>query len=224
MKKARLIVIDNYDSFTHNLVQMFMHYPLEISVYRADKITVGRVLANSPDYILISPGPKSPEHSGISTRLVAAAAGKVPLFGVCLGMQCINAAFGGRTIRAPVPVHGKKSMVFHEGKGIFSGVPSPFTAARYHSLAVDCSNTGLEITATGEDGVVMGIAAHDMGVFGVQFHPESFMTEYGFVMVENFLAKGALATSLFSNARRHADPLLFGKSDDFGHECVRCVR
>ncbi|NOY70424.1 MAG: aminodeoxychorismate/anthranilate synthase component II [Deltaproteobacteria bacterium] len=220
-ESSKLIVIDNYDSFTHNLVQMFMEYPLAIEVFRADRIEVDFVIEKRPDYLLISPGPKGPDHSGISTRLISAAAGRIPILGVCLGMQCINAVFGGRTIRAPVPVHGKTSRVFHDNTGIFAGMPEPFTAARYHSLAVDSSNTRLSICAKSEDNVIMGIADQDNKIFGVQFHPESFMTECGFIMVENFLATGPLAKTLFSNRRIHADALLFDQSPDFALACGR---
>ena len=183
----KLIVIDNYDSFTHNLVQMFMLYDLEIRVYRSDKISIEAVVGQRPDFILVSPGPKDPAGAGISVDLVRCAAGKIPLLGVCLGMQCINEAFGGKTVKAPVPVHGKTSRVFHDRTGVFSGLPSPFTAARYHSLAVDAEGTGLTVNARTEDGVIMGLWHPERRLYGVQFHPESFMTEFGFDLVENFL-------------------------------------
>lgn len=187
LQGAKLVVIDNYDSFTYNLVQMFRRFPLCIEVHRSDRIRVADVLEKRPDYLLISPGPKDPEDCGISTRLVQAAAGRFPILGICLGMQCINAAFGGRTVRAPIPVHGKVSQVFHHQEGIFAGVPSPFRAARYHSLAVDPTLTGLTTAARSEDGVIMGIAAPEKAVYGVQFHPESFMTEFGHILIGNFL-------------------------------------
>lgn len=187
LQGAKLVVIDNYDSFTYNLVQMFRRFPLRIEVYRSDRIQVSDVLEKRPDYLLISPGPKDPEDCGISTHLVRAAAGRFPILGVCLGMQCINVAFGGKTVRAPLPVHGKVSRVFHEQEGIFAGVPSPFRVARYHSLAIDPPSTGLTMTAWSEDGVIMGIAAPEKAVYGVQFHPESFMTECGHLLIENFL-------------------------------------
>lgn len=187
LQRAKLVVIDNYDSFTYNLVQMFRRFPLVIEVHRSDRIQVSDVLAKRPDYLLISPGPKDPQDCGISTHLVQAAAGRFPILGVCLGMQCINVAFGGKTVRAPLPVHGKVSRVFHRQEGIFAGVPSPFRVARYHSLAIDPPVGGLVMTAWSEDGVIMGIAAPEKAIYGVQFHPESFMTEFGRLLIENFL-------------------------------------
>lgn len=190
---AKLLVIDNYDSFTFNLVQMFMDYDLEISVHRADKIDLVQVRKIGPDYILISPGPKDPLHTGISIPLIKEYYKDTPLLGVCLGMQCINEAFGGRTVRAPVPVHGKTSRIKHLGKGIFKDVPDNFTAARYHSLMTELSgNDILYISSESEDGVLMGLSHPDYPLHGVQFHPESFMTEHGFMLIENFLRLGPL--------------------------------
>lgn len=185
--RATLVVIDNYDSFTHNLVQMFMRYDLDIRVHRADRVTAPAVLAMAPDYVLVSPGPRGPANAGISVELIRAAAGVIPIFGVCLGMQCINEAFGGKTLRAPVPVHGKTSPVFHDGSGLFAGAPSPLTAARYHSLAADGRAEGIRVCAWSREGVIMGLADPERMIYGVQFHPESFMTEHGFILVENFL-------------------------------------
>ena len=197
---ATILVIDNYDSFTHNLVQMFMRYDLVIDVFRSDKITLSQMARMKPDYIVISPGPKDPAHSGISVDVVKFFAGKIPILGVCLGMQCINEAFGGVTVRAPVPVHGKTSRIFHEGEGVFKGIPSPFTAARYHSLMIHPESTGLLITAKSNDGVIMGISHPSFPVFGVQFHPESFMTDHGFALIENFLKTGPMRVELLRNA------------------------
>ena len=188
----KLLVIDNYDSFTYNLVQMFKRYDLEILVYRSDMITLNQVEALGPDYILISPGPKDPSHAGISIPLIKSCFKKLPILGVCLGMQCINEAFGGQTVRAPVPTHGKVSMIHHNNFGIFKGIRSPFAAARYHSLAVAFSQTGLVLTARSPDGVIMGISHPAYPLHGVQFHPESFLTEHGFLLVENFLRLGPL--------------------------------
>ena len=184
---VHMLVIDNYDSFTHNLVQMLMGFDLEITVRRSDKISVAEIARNTPDGILISPGPKDPASAGVSVPLIKALAGKIPILGVCLGMQCINEAFGGETVRAPVPVHGKTSLVHHDRQSIFKGVPSPFTAARYHSLAIRIGSPDLRVTATSDDGVIMGIAHAIWPLVGVQFHPESFMTHYGQTLVENFL-------------------------------------
>jgi anthranilate synthase component II len=197
---ARILFIDNYDSFTHNLVQMFMRYDIDIDVFRCDKISLNRMAQMAPDYIVISPGPKGPAHAGISVAVVKHFTGKVPILGVCLGMQCINEAFGGTTIRAPVPVHGKTSRIFHTGEGVFKGIPSPFTAARYHSLMINLDLTGLKITAKSDDGVIMGVSHPQYPVFGVQFHPESFMTDHGFALIENFLRKGPLKQSLMRMA------------------------
>jgi len=184
---ARILVIDNYDSFTHNLVQMFLGFDLEIMVHRSDKISVAEASGLAPDGVLISPGPKDPKNAGISVPLIRAFAGKIPILGVCLGMQCINEAFGGETVRAPVPVHGKTSPVHHRHQSIFKNIPSPFTAARYHSLAVRIGSPDIQITATSDDGVIMGIAHDSWPLVGVQFHPESFMTSHGRTLMENFV-------------------------------------
>lgn len=189
---ASLLVLDNYDSFTFNLVQMFRAFPLSITVVRSDKVTVEQVAMRPPDYIVIGPGPKDPSAAGISVALIGALHRQVPTLGVCLGMQCLNEAFGGVTVRAPVPMHGKTSDVRHEGRGLFAGLPSPFKAARYHSLAVADVSPQLEITARTSDGVIMGLAHREHPLHGVQFHPESFLTEHGFSLIENFLAMGAL--------------------------------
>jgi anthranilate synthase component 2 len=186
----RVLVLDNYDSFTFNLVQMFRHYDLEISVVRSDKIDVEDVRRQAPDYIVVSPGPKAPASAGISVELIQSLHRVVPILGVCLGMQCINEAFGGVTVRAPLPVHGKTSSVTHSGTGLFSQVPNPFQVARYHSLAVSGLSSELEVSATSNDGVVMAIQHKQSLLSGVQFHPESFLTEHGFKLIENFLASG----------------------------------
>ena len=195
-----LLVIDNYDSFTYNLVQMFMCYDLDIQVHRSDRITLDQVAASSPDYILISPGPKDPEFAGISKEVIRRHYRAVPILGVCLGMQCLNEVFGGRTVRSPVPTHGKTSPVFHQGKALFAHMPSPFTAARYHSLAVQPSSQALEeaLTITGKtaDGTIMGLSHNRFPLHGLQFHPESFLTERGFTMIESFLRLGPLAAAL----------------------------
>jgi anthranilate synthase component 2 len=189
---ARLIVIDNYDSFTYNLVQMFMQFDLSIRVLRSDEVSVSDVARMAPDYILISPGPKAPADAGVSVALIRGMYKKVPVLGVCLGMQCINEAFGGITTRASTLMHGKTSQIRHEGLGVFRGLPSPFTAARYHSLMVTPSSPELVVTSRSEDGVIMGLSHVESPLHGVQFHPESFLTEHGFRLVENFLGLGVL--------------------------------
>ncbi len=188
----KLLVLDNYDSFTFNLVQMFRQYSLNIKVCRSDCITVDQAREFSPDYIVISPGPKDPAHAGISVALIRAFYKMVPILGVCLGMQCINEVFGGKTVRAPLPMHGKTSWVHHNGEGIFKSAPTPFLAARYHSLMVQFEKTPLKITAMSDDDVVMGMSHPEYPMHGVQFHPESFLTPNGFGIVENFLKTGPL--------------------------------
>jgi anthranilate synthase component 2 len=194
--KASLLVLDNYDSFTFNLVQMFRAYPLKISVVRSDKITVEEVAAQRPDYILVSPGPKDPAAAGISVPLIAKLHRDFPIFGVCLGMQSMNEAFDGITVRAPLPMHGKTSEIRHEQRGVFAGLPSPVKVARYHSLAVADVNPALVVTAKAPDGVIMGLSHREYPLHGVQFHPESFLTEHGFPMIENFLKTGPLRSEL----------------------------
>jgi anthranilate synthase component 2 len=190
---AKLLVIDNYDSFTYNLVQMFRCYDLAIAVHRADKISLAQVERFGPDYVLISPGPKDPAHAGISRELIRVFYHEVPILGVCLGMQCINEVFGGETVRAALPVHGKTSMISHRGESVFRGLVSPFRAARYHSLAtcVD-EGGGLKVSAMSDDGVAMGLYHPDYPLHGVQFHPESFLTEHGYALIETFLKLGPL--------------------------------
>jgi len=196
---AKLLVIDNYDSFTYNLVQMFRQYPLEIQVHRSDQIDLQGVTALSPDYILISPGPKDPVNAGISMALIGAWYKKVPILGVCLGMQCLNEVFGGLTVRSPLPLHGKTSAIFHRGYGVFKDLPTPFRAARYHSLVVQPEPAVLQdvllVTARTEDQIIMGLSHRRYPLHGVQFHPESFLTDHGFRLIENFLALGRMEES-----------------------------
>ncbi|WDN87401.1 anthranilate synthase component II [Desulfosarcina sp. BuS5] len=187
---SKLLVIDNYDSFTYNLVQMFRRYNLEIDVYRSDKISVTQAGSINPDYILISPGPRDPAHAGVSINLVKAFYKKIPILGVCLGMQCINEAFGGSTVRAPVPMHGKTSLIPHNHSALFKGLVSPFKVARYHSLMVNINNSELVVSSRSKDGVAMGFSHKVYPVHGLQFHPESFLTENGFQIIENFLKLG----------------------------------
>jgi len=199
---ARLLAIDNYDSFIYNLVQMFHRYELTIDVFRNDGITIEQVRDLAPDYILISPGPRDPAHAGISIPLIQSFYQQIPILGVCLGMQCINEAFGGWTVRAPLPVHGKTSRVTHKTGDLFAGMPASFNAMRYHSLAANPNKT-LEITATCDDSVIMGMSHRVFPLHGVQFHPESFLTEFGFMLIENFLRLGSLGN--VRSGRWHAD-------------------
>jgi len=199
--RSRLLVIDNYDSFTYNLVQMFLQYDLDILVFRSDKLALNQVSALAPNYLLVSPGPKDPAHAGISIPIIREWHRRIPILGVCLGMQCINEVFQGRTVRAPLPRHGKVSAVHHDGQALFTGLPSPFTAARYHSLMVEVHSRALAVTARSDDGVIMGLSHPEFPLHGVQFHPESFMTETGFELVENFLRIGPLATPVRQAAR-----------------------
>jgi anthranilate synthase component 2 len=185
----KIILLDNYDSFTYNLVHYLGELGAEVAVYRNDTINVGDLLAKEPDGIVISPGPGTPQQSGICLELIKKASGKVPLFGVCLGMQAMGEAFGGKVIRAPKPMHGKISPIFHQAKGVFAGLPSPFDATRYHSLIVEKETLPncLEITATTDDGLIMGLSHKTHNTHGVQFHPESIASEHGHTIIKNFL-------------------------------------
>lgn len=184
-----LLVIDNFDSFTYNLVQYFGRLGVEQRVFRNNAITVEEAKALNPDRILISPGPCTPSDAGVTCDMIKAFAGVKPVLGVCLGHQAIGQVFGGDVIRAPYLMHGKTSQILHKNTDLFAGLPNPFTAARYHSLIVkretfpDC----LEITAETEDGLVMGLRHKQHAVYGVQFHPESFATDGGIRILENFL-------------------------------------
>lgn len=184
-----LLMIDNYDSFTYNLVQYLGELGQEVLVYRNDEIDLAKVAALNPDHIFISPGPCTPNEAGISVPLIKQFAGKIPLLGVCLGHQSIGQAFGGNIIHAKQLMHGKTSLIYHNDVGVFKGLPNPYTATRYHSLVIeketlpDC----LEITAWTEDGEIMGVRHKTLAVEGVQFHPESILTEYGHELLNNFL-------------------------------------
>ncbi|WP_131112519.1 anthranilate synthase component II [Sulfuricystis thermophila] len=184
-----LLMIDNYDSFTYNLVQYFGELGQEVRVFRNDAITVKEIAAMNPDYLVISPGPCSPKEAGISVEAIRTFAGKLPILGVCLGHQSIGYAFGGEIIHAKQLMHGKISAVHHANVGIFSGLPNPFHATRYHSLAIrrDTLPACLEVTAWTDDGEIMGIRHKEFALQGVQFHPESIMTEHGHALLKNFL-------------------------------------
>ena len=171
---------------------MFMCYDIDIQVYRNNQITLETIASNKPDYLLISPGPKDPASAGISVPIINTFGRSIPILGVCLGMQCINEAFGGRTLRSKNPLHGKTSMITHSNKGLFKGIPSPFNAARYHSLITQVTHEDLVITSWSNDHVVMGLSHQTFPIHGIQFHPESFLTQYGRMIIENFLNLGPL--------------------------------
>ncbi|RLT35282.1 MAG: aminodeoxychorismate/anthranilate synthase component II [Chloroflexi bacterium] len=185
-----LLLIDNYDSFTYNLYQYLAELGADVEVFRNDQVSVQDCLAMAPERIVISPGPCSPDEAGISIELIKAAAGKVPLLGVCLGHQSIGQAFGGTVTFAGEIMHGKTSMVTHDGRGVFAGLPNPFEAIRYHSLAIapDSVPDVLEVSARSESGVIMGVRHREYAIEGVQFHPESIMTLVGHDLLRNFLA------------------------------------
>jgi anthranilate synthase component 2 len=183
-----LILIDNYDSFTYNLVHYAMELGADVKVFRNDKISVDEVLAKNPSHIIISPGPSDPAHAGICLDLVKENQ-KVPLLGVCLGHQTIGQAFGGKVVRAHEPIHGKTSKINHNSKGVFEGISSPFLATRYHSLIVEKASLPevLEVTAETDDGIIMGLSHKKLPIYGVQFHPESIASEHGHAIMRNFL-------------------------------------
>lgn len=186
-----LLMIDNYDSFTFNLVQYFGELGQQVHVVRNDALTVDQAMALNPSAICISPGPCDPAQAGISIGLIKAAAGKIPLLGVCLGHQAIGEAFGGKIVRAKTIMHGKTSPVHHKNLGVFEGLPNPLTAIRYHSLAIERSSIPdcLEITAETADGEIMGVRHKTMDVEGVQFHPESILSDRGHDLLKNFLKR-----------------------------------
>ena len=190
--RRRVVVIDNYDSFVYNLVHYLGELGAEPEVHRNDALTVDQIVSSRPDAILLSPGPGRPEDAGILCDLIepAARAG-IPVFGVCLGHQAIGHVFGGRVVRAPELMHGKTSQVEHRDTGVFSGLPNPLTATRYHSLVIepDTVPACLEVTATTADGMIMGVRHRDLPIEGVQFHPESILTDGGHRMLENFVTR-----------------------------------
>lgn len=182
-----LLLIDNYDSFTHNLAHAFTVLGPEVRIVANDRITLAQVLASPPDYVVLSAGPKGPKDAGVSLQLARELAGVIPLLGVCLGHQCIAEAFGTATVRARQPVHGKTSAILHVGRGLFADIPAGFHAARYHSLIVPHAPSQFELLAWTEQGEVMAIGHRHYPVWGVQFHPESFLTEHGARLLGNFL-------------------------------------
>ena len=190
---TKLLMIDNYDSFTYNIVQYFGELGAEVEVFRNDEITLDGIAARAPDRLVISPGPCSPNEAGISVAAIQHFAGKLPVLGVCLGHQAIGAAFGGKIIRAQQLMHGKTSVIATTQEGVFAGLPDHFTVNRYHSLAIERASCPevLKVTAWTEDGEIMGVRHRELAVEGVQFHPESILTEQGHAMLQNFLEQRA---------------------------------
>jgi anthranilate synthase component II len=186
---AMLLMIDNYDSFTYNLVQYFGELGEEVAVHRNDEITLADIARLQPARIVVSPGPCTPNEAGVSVPLIKEFAGKIPILGVCLGHQSIGQAFGGKIVHARQLMHGKTSPIQHEGAGVFRGLPRPFAATRYHSLVIERSSLPdcLAVTAWTDDGEIMGVRHKTLAVEGVQFHPESILTEHGHQMLKNFL-------------------------------------
>jgi anthranilate synthase component 2 len=184
-----ILLLDNYDSFVYNLARYVRELGETPAVHRNDALTVEDVAAMAPSHVIISPGPCSPSEAGISTDLVRRLGATIPILGVCLGHQCIGAAYGGEIVRAGQPMHGKTSMIHHRGEGLFRGLPSPFRATRYHSLVIAPASVPeeLEVTASSEDGEIMAVQHRRHPVYGVQFHPESVLTEHGYRLVDHFL-------------------------------------
>jgi len=187
--KKRVVVVDNYDSFTYNLVQYVETLGSQCDVRLNDRVTVEEISALAPNGILLSPGPGDPDDAGVTLDVISKLSGKIPIFGVCLGHQAIGQAFGGKVIRAPELMHGKTSGILHDGRSIFAGLPSPFEATRYHSLIVEEATfpAALEVTARTQKGEIMGLRHRELAVEGVQFHPESILTDHGLRMIENWL-------------------------------------
>jgi anthranilate synthase/aminodeoxychorismate synthase-like glutamine amidotransferase len=187
----KVLLIDNYDSFTYNLYQYLCELGADVTVHRNDQVTVAECVAMEPDHVVISPGPCTPAEAGISRDVIRAFAGKVPVLGVCLGHQCIYDVYGGTVTGAGEIKHGKTSTIEHDQQGVFKDIPSPFTAIRYHSLAgtPDSQPQELEVTARSENGIIMGVRHKELTVEGVQFHPESIATEHGHELLKNFLAR-----------------------------------
>jgi anthranilate synthase component 2 len=186
-----LLMIDNYDSFTYNLVQYLGELGEDVKVIRNDELTVPEIEALAPARVVISPGPCTPNEAGVSLDVIHRLKGRVPILGVCLGHQAIGQAFGGRVIHAKTLMHGKISSIHHEGRGVFAGLPSPYNATRYHSLAIERGTCPpeLEVTAWTQDGEIMGVRHRSLPIEGVQFHPESILTEHGHALLRNFLTR-----------------------------------
>ena len=197
MAGARIFIVDNYDSFTYNIAQELGELGAEVEVERHDAFTVEELDERAPDGIVISPGPGTPDDAGLSNDVIRAFAGRIPVLGVCLGHQCIAEVYGGRVVRAPELVHGKTSLIHHDGRGVFEGLPQPFDATRYHSLVVEPESVPsvLEVTARTDNGLIMGLRHTELAVEGVQFHPESILTTAGMDLLGNFLRSLSLSAS-----------------------------
>jgi anthranilate synthase component II len=202
-----IVLIDNYDSFTFNLVHYFGDLGADVVVHRNDKVTGHSVMAADPDAIVLSPGPCTPKEAGICLDLIKQASASIPILGVCLGHQAIGDAFGGEVVRAPIPMHGKLSDIRHQGQSLFCGINGPFKATRYHSLVVERSSLPreLDVTAETDDGVIMGLAHSRLPVHGLQFHPESIASDHGHLMLKNFLDIAA-AWNVRTGRRSTAQP------------------
>ena len=198
MAAARVLIVDNYDSFTYNIAQELGELGAVVEVVRHDAFTLDEVAADAPDGIVISPGPGTPSDAGMSNDVIRTFAGRVPILGVCLGHQCIAEVYGGVIVRAPELVHGKTSLINHDGKGVFEGLPQPFDATRYHSLVVDPATVPavLDVTATTDSGLIMGVRHRELAVEGVQFHPESILTRAGMDLLANYLRSLSLTASV----------------------------
>ncbi len=207
-----ITLLDNYDSFTYNLVHYFGELGVEVTVYRNDKVSAKQVMAEKPEAIIISPGPCDPDQAGISLELVQVAAGKIPLLGVCLGHQTIGQVFGGNIVKAPTLMHGKLSNMHHNDNTLFKDLPSPFEATRYHSLIIERETlpSCLEVIAQTSDDIIMAVRHKEYDMYGVQFHPESIASEYGHAILANFLT---LAKIKHSKATEHKRPELIGCED-----------
>jgi len=190
-QKIKLLMVDNYDSFTFNIVQYFGELGADVEVFRNDEITLEGIAARKPDRLVISPGPCSPAEAGVSVAAIQHFAGQLPILGVCLGHQSIGAAFGGKIVRAQELMHGKTSVITTTQEGVFAGLPEKFTVNRYHSLAIERAScpSCLKVTAWTDDGEIMGVRHAELDIEGVQFHPESILTEHGHAMLKNFLVR-----------------------------------
>ena len=198
MAGPRIFIVDNYDSFTYNIAQELGELGADVEVERHDAFTIDGLGERAPDGIVISPGPGTPDDAGLSNDVIRAFGGRIPLLGVCLGHQCIAEVYGGRVVRAPELVHGKTSLIHHDGRGVFEGLPQPFDATRYHSLVVEPESVPevLEITARTDNGLIMGLRHTELAVEGVQFHPESILTTAGMDLLGNFLRSLSLSASV----------------------------